>query len=374
MPNSDIRLSCSLSQDEDSAAKELFETLHQENAALVVFFCSALYDLNKLASAINKYFGTTPVIGCTSAGEIGPEGYTEHSITGFSLGPSFDVRTRLIEPLDQFNLKDGHVAVQEMQAALNEKKSVSSENCFGFLLVDGLSIKEEQLITGIYSGIGDLSIFGGSAGDQLEFKHTYIFEKGQFKENCAVLTLIQTDRPFKVFKTQHYVESDKKLVVTEANPENRTVAEINGEIAAEEYAKLIGKRVDELGPTVFASYPLVLKSGKSIYVRSIQEVIDDGGLKFYCAIDEGIVLTIAEGVDIKHTLEHTLEEVSSAVGEAQLIIGCDCILRRLEITDREMLADIGAVMSANRVIGFSTYGEQYQAMHINQTLTGVAIG
>ena len=150
--------------------------------------------------------------------------------------------------------------------------------------------------------------------------------------------------------------------------------EINGEIAAEEYAKLIGKRVDELGPTVFASYPLVLKSGKSIYVRSIQEVIDDGGLKFYCAIDEGIVLTIAEGVDIKHTLEHTLEEVSSAVGEAQLIIGCDCILRRLEITDREMLADIGAVMSANRVIGFSTYGEQYHAMHINQTLTGVAIG
>ena len=28
----------------------------------------------------------------------------------------------------------------------------------------------------------------------------------------------------------------------------------------------------------------------------------------------------------------------------------------------------------NNVVGFGTFGEQFQAMHVNQTFTGVAIG
>ena len=31
-------------------------------------------------------------------------------------------------------------------------------------------------------------------------------------------------------------------------------------------------------------------------------------------------------------------------------------------------------MAKNNVIGFATYGEQFNAMHVNQTFTGVAIG
>jgi hypothetical protein len=31
-------------------------------------------------------------------------------------------------------------------------------------------------------------------------------------------------------------------------------------------------------------------------------------------------------------------------------------------------------MAQNRVFGFSTYGEQYNGLHLNQTFTGVAIG
>jgi hypothetical protein len=31
-------------------------------------------------------------------------------------------------------------------------------------------------------------------------------------------------------------------------------------------------------------------------------------------------------------------------------------------------------MHRNNAVGFCTYGEQYEAMHMNQTLTGIAIG
>ena len=33
---------------------------------------------------------------------------------------------------------------------------------------------------------------------------------------------------------------------------------------------------------------------------------------------------------------------------------------------------LSTIMAANRVTGFSTYGEQIGPLHVNQTLTGVA--
>ena len=35
---------------------------------------------------------------------------------------------------------------------------------------------------------------------------------------------------------------------------------------------------------------------------------------------------------------------------------------------------MGDIMKCNQVFGFSTYGEQFDGLHMNQTFTGVAIG
>jgi hypothetical protein len=35
---------------------------------------------------------------------------------------------------------------------------------------------------------------------------------------------------------------------------------------------------------------------------------------------------------------------------------------------------VSAFLRRQRVIGFNSYGEQFNGMHINQTFTGVAIG
>jgi hypothetical protein len=32
------------------------------------------------------------------------------------------------------------------------------------------------------------------------------------------------------------------------------------------------------------------------------------------------------------------------------------------------------LLAGCRVVGFSTYGEQFRGMHVNQTLTGIAFG
>jgi len=35
---------------------------------------------------------------------------------------------------------------------------------------------------------------------------------------------------------------------------------------------------------------------------------------------------------------------------------------------------VGEIFSRNNTVGFSTYGEQFHGVHVNQTLTGIAIG
>ena len=50
------------------------------------------------------------------------------------------------------------------------------------------------------------------------------------------------------------------------------------------------------------------------------------------------------------------------------------LLSHLELDQKGTKERAAELMAANNVIGFSTYGEQYNAMHVNQTLTGVAIG
>ncbi|MEZ5541096.1 MAG: nitric oxide-sensing protein NosP [Pseudomonadota bacterium] len=371
-----IRKGVSLSRDAVDAAQEFFESVQQPDTELVLFYCSPEYDLPVLAAELKRRFGATPLIGCTTAGEITPAGYLKGSLTGVSISNrDFSVATRRIDHLDSFALKDGEQTADALTTELKRRANPPTpQNTFGFLLIDGLSGREEIVVSAIYRGIGGIQIFGGSAGDDVRFKTTYLYHDGAFHTNCAVFSLIQTSLPFTVFKTQHFVDSTEKLVVTEADPERRIVSEINGAPAGREYARIVGLDVDKLTPLIFATYPVVVKIGGDFYVRSIQKVNEDESLTFFCAIDEGVVLTVARGVDYVENLSSLFANVRKRIGEPALVLGCDCVLRNIELDQKDLRNDVARILTENNVIGFATYGEQYNAMHVNQTFTGVAIG
>ncbi|MCP4092239.1 MAG: FIST domain containing protein [Planctomycetes bacterium] len=374
--SSSIRRAASTAGTAAQAVAELYQGIEQEEIALAVFFASPAYDQKELAAALKEHFGNIPLIGCTTAGEIGPSGYRESSISGFSLSSAdFTAVPTLVENLQDMEL--GHGKDVAMRA-LNEMRKAGSEptgdNTFAFVLVDGLSVREEALVSSLYKPLGDINLFGGSAGDDLDFGETLIWHEGKFHHNAAIFSLIQTDLPFKVFRTQHFVPTETKMVVTESDPLKRIVSEINGEPAAREYARMVGLEVEELTPTVFSAHPVVMRVGGEFYVRSIAHVNEDETLSFFCSIDDGIVLTVARGLDMAEGVDHAFEGLRERLGPLQLTIGCDCILRSLEGRDKEIRDDIAKTLEENNTIGFATYGEQYNAMHVNQTLTGVAIG
>jgi hypothetical protein len=344
--------------------------------SLVVFFCSAEYDLDVLAAEMARLFGGVQVIGCTTAGEIGPAGYRDHSIAGASFpSESFTVACGRIDELQQFESVQAQSLAQDLLQRLESlEPRAETSNSFGFLLIDGLSVREEPVTRSLQYAFGALPLVGGSAGDGLSFGSTLVYSDGAFHADSAVLALVTTRVPFTVFKTQHFEPTDQRIVVTAADAEHRIVMEIDGRPAAESYARFVGTDVQSLDASHFAEQPIVVLIDGTNYVRSIQKANPDGSLTFFCAIEEGIVLRGARGVDLVGNLKETFAGIQASIGQPQLVVGCDCILRKLEITEQGLVDRVEEVFQANNAIGFSSYGEQYLGVHVNQTLTGIAIG
>lgn len=358
------------------AAREIHAAIGHEALSLVIFFVAPGYDQEALGDELGRLFAGVPMVGSTTAGEITDEGYLHGALTAVGLTrPDFDAVTVRLDDLAAFEFARGEALGAAALAQLGRGQATpDGGDTFAMLLIDGLSMKEEPVVASIYRSLGDIQLFGGSAGDGTRFGETWVFHEGRFRRDCAVLTLIRTERPFTVFKTQHFESSSEKMVVTEADPARRVVTEINGVPAGREYARMVGLDVDELTPLIFSTYPVVVRLGGHYYVRSIQKVNADESLSFFCAIDEGIVLTVARGVDLVDNLRATFRDVEARIGKPELVLGCDCVLRDLEIEQRDLRAAVSAIMIENHVIGFSTYGEQWNSMHVNQTFTGVAIG
>jgi len=192
--------------------------------------------------------------------------------------------------------------------------------------------------------------------------------------DAAVIMLFDTNLEFRVFRTRNFEPTSTKLVVTAADVEKRIVHELNAEPASLEYAAAIGIQPDALTPMSFASHPVVVKIGPENYCRSIRNVNEDGSLTFFCAIDEGLVLTVAESKDIVDCTREALEGIRKDLGETAITLGFACPLRRLDAESTQARRHIEQLYRDYNVVGFHTYGEQFNAMHLNQTLTGIAIG
>ena len=371
----EIKTGHSNATDEAIAVRQLSQQLQQPDLSFAVIFISSLYDLHNLSDCINNLF-SCPVFGCTTSGEITPNGYLQHSVTGFSVaGAGFIAHPFLFRFLNNADTNNSAKVMSELKEHLQEMRRVRPEwGSFGMLLIDGLSVMEERVIAILANAVGAMPIVGGSAGDDLRFEQTFVFANGSFLSDAALFIVFETVLPFIPIITQHFMPSDDRFVITKTSPEDRIVFEINGRPAAREYARIIGLGSKDIGPEIFSTHPVMLKVGGEYYVCSIQKANEDASLTFYCAIDEGLVLRIARCGNLVANLRKALEKTRDQIPNIKLTIGFDCILRLLEVNQKQQGTKVNEILKQNRVIGFNTYGEQFNSVHINQTFTGIVLG
>ncbi|SFG42268.1 FIST N-terminal domain-containing protein [Methylobacterium gossipiicola] len=359
------------------AVREVAAAIGAAELSQIVVFFSSDYCVETLNGALTQGFPGVPVAGCTMSGGISPAGGLARGLVLIAFPRAgFRIVSGVLDAIDHHDVARTAASVRALRRTLDgEAAEAGPGGRFALSLIDGLANAEETVVSAIAWALDGIPLVGGSAGDGLDFREAILLHGGAIHRRAAVLLLVETDCPTRIFKSDNFEPTTTKFVVTASDDERRIVYELNAEPAAREYAMAVGLDPEGLSPMSFAAYPLAVRIGGEYFCRSIRRLDpEDGSLSFFCAIDEGVVLTLARPRDIVTATRTELERLDAELGGLDLVIGFDCILRRLDAEHGQVRHGICDLYRRYAVVGFETYGEQYRAMHLNQTFTGIAIG
>jgi len=363
----DIKTACSTKDTIDEIVNDINEQFGFFDTKLLLFFSSSKFAPDEISKKMQDAYPFSLVFGCTTSGEIITGKMLDNSVVAmaFSSDAVKDARIEVIKDLkDESGVKKAFDSFEKYYEV--SPTQMNPHEYVGIILVDGLSGAEEKLM----STIGDMTnvvFIGGSAGDDLKFTSTSLYSQGESYSNAALLALLKPGTDFTFIKTQSFCDLGKKLEVTKADEASRTVLEFNGKPAATAYAEAIGTPVEDAAKS-FMHNPVGLVIEGEPYVRSPQQIKDNGSMAFYCGVGEGMELSLLESTNIIADTQKSIDQVVEEFGSISGIINFNCILRTLELKQKNLTQEYGNIFSAIPTIGFSTYGEAYIG-HINQTAT-----
>lgn len=346
----------------------LLDGLRGINPALVLLFGAQGRQLAELDAGLRDHLPPDCVIaGCSSAGEIGPQGYASESVVAIGFpAAQFRARAMVLPDIPALPVSDWMAGLRHLHRAFRPDPA---RNLFGLLLVDGLAGQEDALVATLDAALPSLPVIGGSAGDGLDFERTSLLAESRVMSNVAVFIMVETDLDISEVTFAHFSPTPIRAVVTAAIPEKRRILELNAEPAALEYARLTGLHPDNLTPSEFARHPLLLRMGRRHHVRAISATTEDDGLSLLSAIDIGTVLTLGRAEDMTQGFSDALDALPRP---PLMVLAFDCILRRLALERAGLTDRMSEMYRRYRIAGFNTYGEQHCGMHVNQTFVGLA--
>jgi len=344
---------------------------------ILFVFHSMSQQAEQVSARLAERFPDSLIAGATTAGEWAGGAVLQNSLVLLGIRTP-DIRWSVIavDKIDRFDAGMCASACASLLQQLRlEPDDLHPDRFFCLSLIDGLSQREESVSELLSAQLAGVPLLGGSAADGMTFKGPYVHVHGRAMRNAGVLVLAECKRPFATFKHQHFVPGEIDTVISKADISHRTVYHLDGLPAAERFAELIGKRVDELDAALFAAHPLIYRTQGECYVRSIGQVGESNSLVFYSAVEEGMILNLCSHCDMQTSLARQLATIREEIGGIELLLFFNCTLRRLESDQTESSKQMADMMqaAADHAVGFDTYGEQWQGLHINQTLVGLAL-
>ncbi len=347
------------------AAADIKNQLAGFDVKTLIYFASSNFDHQSISKLMQETFEGCVVFGCSTSGEIVSGRMLKNSIVAmaFSSDAISDIAVNVVEDIKNPNIKK---VCSDFEEYFGQPMSnMDPSEYVGIVILDGMSSSEEKVMDKIGDLI-NLIFIGGSAGDDLKFRTTYVYANGKTYTNAAILALLKPTKGFDIIKTQSFKVLNKKLIATKVNEESREVIEFNNKPAVQAYAEALNIPVEEV-PNCFMTNPVGLVIDDEVYVRSPQQV-KGNHIVFYCNILEGMEVSLLESKDIVKDTVAAVQEKKRQLGTISGIINFHCILRTLELEKKGQTEQYGQIFSDIPTVGFSTYGEAYIG-HINQTST-----
>ena len=355
------------------------------DAKLLIVFCSAAYDLDQLLAGIASEAPGTPLIGCSTAGEIATAGPSDASVVIVAIGgPGFSVATG---------------AGTDSTGSLRQATTTAVEACMGsldrrahsvlLLLTDGLGGDQMEVVRGAYAVVGaEIPLVGGCAGDDLRMKSTFQLFGERALRDSVVAAAVSSDAPIGIGVQHGWRRVGEPMLVTSSD--GSRVHSLDDEPALDVYLRRLGAPAaahhDAGAFTRFAlTHPLGISHRSGEEVRFVAGAdFDDRSLGCIASVPQGGLAWIMEG-DEDSVLEATdgacVEAVAGLSGEPPLgLVAFDCIARRGVLGEpgiRREIDRIAAFAGGAPVAGFYTYGEIARTTGMrgfhNQTLVVLAL-
>jgi hypothetical protein len=351
---------------------------------LLVVFASAAHDLDALLAGIDA--GDVPLVGCSTAGEIGSNGPADAGVVVMALGGDGFAVSAAAATGASTRLREAGAEVAACLTVLPERAHRTL-----LLLTDGLAGDQQDIVRGGYDVAGStVPLVGGCAGDDLAMEATYQLFGGEVLRDAVVGVAIGSDAPLGI-GVQHGWRRVGEPVLVTRSAGNR-VYSLDDRPALDVYLERLdapeSARTDEAAFTRFAlTHPLGLerRSGED-HVRFIGEAdFSDRSLGCIAEVPQGAIAWFMEG-DSDSVLQATQAACDGALaaldGAAPLgVLAFDCIARRGILGDAGIATEIeriGQACGGRPVAGFYTYGEIARTRGIsgfhNQTLVVLALG
>ncbi len=365
-----------------AALADIARQMQSTDAALTYIFCASSYCTQELEQSLQRYPNFGVVVGCSSEGEFSQLGFLTDSMCAVCLPRKlFSVASAPIENVQDFRLQDASHIVNSLKGSMGSRFiTASSSQMLAILLANGQAQNEERLCAALGAELSGIPLVGGTAGDNWlhnqdePVRNSQVLINGRFRNDCAVIALIHCRLKFKTYLHSHYKPTDRRAVITAMSSQHRTVNEIDGRPAVEAYASLCGLEKKNPSLSDFSRWPAIVKIGGQSFPRGPMGTTDDGGIRFACAMDEGVVINIGEAGDMVEELASFFAEIKNQLGMPSLVLGFNCAARQYEMDQLGIKPQIAELMQRYHVLGFSTLGEQYNTIHANNSFTCVAFG
>jgi hypothetical protein len=351
---------------------------------LLIVFASAEHDLRALLDGIAP--GDVPLVGCSTAGEIGSSGPADQSVVVMAIGgEGFAVATA------RATGASGRLREAGAEAARCLHELDDREHRTLLLLTDGLAGDQQEVVRGAYGVAGSVvPLVGGCAGDDLAMEATHQLFGTEVMRDAVVAVALGSDAPLGI-GVQHGWRRVGEPVLVTSSVGNRVLT-LDDRPALDVYLDRLGApaaaRTDPGAFTRFAlTHPLGLgrRSGED-HVRFVCEAdFAERTLGCIASVPQGAIAWFMEG-DAGSVLHATDAACSAALDPLWQqpplgVLAFDCIARRGVLGDggiRREVERIGEVCGGSPVAGFYTYGEIARTRGMsgfhNQTLVVLALG
>jgi len=327
---------------------------------VLAFGAPAYFEDAAVAGRIRAALPDAALLGCSTAGEIGPDGVGDGRLVLVGLKfQAVPVRT-VSTPLS--GMEDSRAAGERIGAAL-AGPDLAAVLVFG----PGLAINGSELVEGITARAGaSVPVTGGLAGDGSAFRHTWTLGAGQRGEALVVAAGFYGERlAFSHGSFGGWKPFGPERLVTRCT--GNVLFELDGQPALATYERYLGEYARDL-PASGLLFPFAIDDGGTGSPGLIRTILgvdrEAGSLTLAGSVSEGCRLRLMHAntdglVDGAESAAEAACAVRPVPGPSLALL-VSCVGRRLVMGERvdEEVEAVGAIFGPQAILaGFYSYGE-----------------